>query len=392
MSYIVTDNRGETKRYIVVFKDPRTGKRRQKTAGVKKKDAVALQRRIDSEIINGTFEKYDNIYFSELAQKWLDEYVALRLKQTTITDYREVVRNHLDPFFGKYLLKNITIRQVQEYITQKTKEPLSARTVNKTVTALHTMFTYAIRHEYMAENPARYAVRPRQEKQEFAYLNQEEIKRFLEGASPDYFAFFATAVLTGARQGELIALRWKNIDLERGLVRIERSYNNLNGESDPKTRSGKRSIVISDELLKILKDHHAAVGGSPNDLVFQNGAGHHINHQNMMTREFYPALKRAGLPRMRFHDLRHTYAAILITMGENIKFIQRQLGHASLTITMDTYGHLLPEASNDFGKRLDTFIFSENVVDYGSKTPDTDEDGGQKRVDNRWTTHILGVN
>ena len=180
-------------------------------------------------------------------------------------------------------------------------------------------------------------------------------------------------MLTGARQGELIALRWKNIDLDRGIVRIERSYNKLNGESDPKTRSGKRSIIISDELLKILGDHRDAVGGSPSDLVFSNGAGNHINHQNMMTREFYPALKRAKLPHVRFHDLRHTYATILITMGENIKFIQKQLGHASLTITMDTYGHLLPEASNDFGKRFDTFIFSGKDEESGENPPDSYE-------------------
>jgi integrase len=385
MSYIAVDRRGKTTRYNVVFKDPRTGARRQKSAGSRKKDASALQRRIDAEIISGTFEKYDDIYFGEFAEKWLDESVALRLKATTISDYREIVKNHLDPFFGKYFLKNITIRTIQEYISLQTKQSISARTINKTVTALHTIFTYAVRLEYVAENPVRYAVRPRQTKQECAFLDQDEIRRFLEAASPEYYAFFATAVLTGARQGELIALRWRDVDLPRRLIHIEHSYNRLNGESDPKTKSGKRSIVISDELQRILKDHLAAVGGSHDDLVFGNRAGHHMNHQNMMTREFYPALKRAGLSRIRFHDLRHTYAAILITMGENIKFIQKQLGHASLTITMDTYGHLLPEASQDFGQRLDTFIFTDKVSESSgiSRHPEQELESGD--VDDVWT-------
>jgi len=114
-----------------------------------------------------------------------------------------MVKNHLDPYFGKFLLKNITIRVVQEYINQKVKEPLSARTVNKTVTTLHTMFSYAIRQEFMADNPVRYAVRPQAGQTGVRLPQPEEIKRFLNAASPDYFAFFATAVLTGASRASL---------------------------------------------------------------------------------------------------------------------------------------------------------------------------------------------
>lgn len=191
MSSIITDRRAKTYRYHVKFKDPRTGKWRQKTAGTRKKDAEALKVRIDSEIANGTFEKYEDIGFNEFAQKWLEESVSLRLKQTTISDYRQIVENHLDPFFGKDLLKNISIRLVQEYIGQKSNEAISPRTINKTVTALHTIFAYAVRLEYVRENPVRYAVRPRQTKKEFSYLDQEQIRRFLAASSPEYFPFFA---------------------------------------------------------------------------------------------------------------------------------------------------------------------------------------------------------
>jgi len=385
LSYIATDRRCKVPRYNVVFKDPKSGRRRQKAGGKRKKDAVALQRRIDSEIANGTFEKYDDISFSEMADKWLEESVSLRLKQTTITDYRQVVKNHLDPFFGKYLLKNISPRIVQEYISQKTKQSISPRTVSKTVTALHTIFAYAVRLEYVPANPVRSAVRPRQAKKEFGYLNQEQVQRFLNASSPGYFAFFAAAVMTGARQGELIALRWRDTDLKRGLIRIEHSYHRLNGESEPKTGTSRRTVIISGELINVLLDHHHKTGGNPDDLVFRNKVGNYINGQNMMTREFYPALKRAELPRMRFHDLRHTYAAILITMGENIKFIQQQLGHASLTTTMDTYGHLLPEVSHEFGQRLDSFLFSGNVVALPRESGDLAASRGSEGVDDVWT-------
>lgn len=316
MSSIVTDKRGKKYRYHVKYKDPRTGNWRTKAAGPRRKDAAALMVRMDSEIASGTFEKYEDIGFTEFAQKWLEESVSLRLKQTTIADYRQIVKNHLDPFFGKYLLKSISIRLVQEYIGRKTNQAISPRTVSKTVTALHTIFAYAVRLEYVRDNPVRYAVRPRQTKKEFAYLDQEQIRRFLAAASPEYFPFFATAVLTGARQGELIALRWRDVDLARRVIRIEHSYNRLNKEAEPKTKGSRRAILISDELAGILTTRLERSGGEPDELVFPNRAGNHISGQNMMTREFYPALERAGLPRIRFHDLRHTYAAVLITMGE----------------------------------------------------------------------------
>lgn len=385
MSFVTPDKRGKVIHYGVVFKDPVTGRRKQKAGGTRKKDAEALRRRIDSEIANGTFEKYDDIMFSEMAVKWLEESVAPRLKQTTVTDYQQIVKNHLDPFFGKYKLKSITVRLVQEYVSKKMEEPLSPRTISKTITALHTMFSYAVRMEYIAENPARYATRPRQVKTEHVYLDQEQLRRLLNATSPEYFALFATAALTGARKGELIALQWKDVDLNRGLIRIGRSYNPLNTQSDPKTQTSRRSIVISDELVRVLRAHKENVRESELDLVFPNKSGKYINRQNMMTREFHPALERAGLPPMRFHDLRHTYAAIVITMGENIKFIQKQLGHASLTITMDTYGHLLPEASHEFGERLDSFIFAGNVLTFPSKSDESAGIPESGDVDDVWT-------
>ena len=174
----------------------------------------------------------------------------------------------------------------------------------------------------------------------------------------------------------------KTVDLDRRVVRIEHSYNRLNKEAEPKTKGSRRAILILDELAGILKVHLERTGGKPDELVFRNKAGNHINCQNMMTREFYPALERAGLPRIRFHDLRHTYAAVLITIGGNV---QKQLGHASLTTIMDTYGHLLPEASIEFGSRLDSFLFTGNALTFPAIVEETGAADGQERVDNVWT-------
>jgi integrase len=383
MSYI-TSKPGKTgKRWQVVFQDPRTGKKRWKAAGSRRKDAEALKRRIDGEIAAGTFEKYTDISFNDFADKWLSDYAAIRLKASSRIDCEQVTRNHLKPFFGKYLLKNIAPGMVQNYISTKIKEGLSPRTVIKTVAILHEMFKHAIVWGYLRDNPTDHAEKPRLTRKEMAFLGREQVLKFLAASSPEYYPLFAAAVLTGARQGELLALRWQDVDLDRQAMFIRRTYHPTHGFSELKTRSGERSIVISSELVRILRLHKKRSNGNPEVLVFQNKAGNPINPQNMMTREFYPALKRADLPRIRFHDLRHTFAAIMIAMGENIKFIQKQLGHASITVTLDTYGHLLLEVSEGFGQRLDSFVFSSNVLQFPSPDLESENPEEPGEVDNR---------
>jgi integrase len=232
------------------------------------------------------------------------------------------------------------------------------------------MFKHAIRWGYLTDDPARFAEKPREAKKEMEYLTPDEVRRFLEAANPEFYPLFATAVLTGARQGEILALRRSDVDLKRRVMFIHRSYHPQYGFSEPKTKSGTRAIVISGELTMILDEYMEKNDRQPGDLVFQNKAGNPVDPQNMMTREFHPALERAGVKPIRFHDLRHTYAALIIALGENIKFIQRQLGHASLTTTMDTYGHLLPEVSEGFGDRLDSLLFQNNVVYFLKKRPE----------------------
>lgn len=358
MSYVTFKDRGNGKRYYVVFDDP-CGRRRWIKAGTRKKDADALKRRIDSEIASGTFEKHENIRFSEFADKWYADYVDLKLKETTKADYRQVIHKHLNPFFGNYLLKDISTRTVQNYVSRKARENLSPRTVNKTITILREILKHAVRWGYLGENPALYAEKLRQPKYEMLFLRPEDLRRLIEAASDKYRALFTTAAFTGARQGELLALTWADVDLEHKVINVKHSYNPLHGMSEPKTASAKRAISISDELVSVLTNHYHRTGGKPDELVFQNKSNKPINRQNLLTREFYPALHRAGLPKIRFHDLRHTYATFLISMGENIKFIQRQLGHANITTTLDTYGHLMTEAYDGFGSRFDTFVLRD---------------------------------
>jgi integrase len=164
------------------------------------------------------------------------------------------------------------------------------------------------------------------------FLTPDEVRELLDAADRDDYALLATACMTGMRQGELLALRWDDIDWRSGTIRVHRSV--YRGDFiDPKTAHSVRTIGMSKRLAAILMDHKVAAPYSPWDFVFCSKDGTPLDQANLYNRMFQPTLRRAGLRRIRFHDLRHTYASMLINQGENLKYVQSQLGHASITTT-----------------------------------------------------------
>ncbi len=366
MGYIASKRGKDGKpRYYAVYKD-RAGKRRWEAAGRYKKDAESLLKRRESEVRSGV--KPDDIMFSEFADKWLREYAAAHVKTRTLDHYESAIRMHLKPAFGEYRLKDICPEHVDIFKAAKLREGKAPATINKLLVILGAMMKRAVVWRYIRENPVQYVSRVKPNHREMDYLTPEEIRRLLDAASPEYRPLFAAAVLTGAREGELLALRWGDLDLERRILYIRRTYYPGHGFTEPKSASGRRAVKISPELGVILREHKEATGGRADDLIFGNGTGNPIDATNMLAREFRPALERAGLRQVRFHDLRHTYAALQTASDENFKFIQQQMGHASITTTMDFYGHLLPEASEGAGERLDALVFSRNVLHFPTRT------------------------
>ncbi len=366
MGYIASKRGKDGKpRYYAVYKD-RGGKRRWEAAGRYKKDAESLLQRRESEVRTGV--KPDDIIFSEFADKWLREYAAAHVRPRTFEDYKMAVGVHLKPFFGDLTLKEICPEHVDTFKAMKLREGKAPATINKQLVILGSMMKRAVVWRYIRENPVQYVSRVKQTRHEMDYLTPDEIRRLLEAASPDYVPVFATAVLTGARQGELLALRWGDLDLERRVLFIRRTYSPQHGFNEPKSERGRRAVKVTPVLAEILREHKEKTGGKAGDLMFTNRAGNPIDGTNLLAQEFHPTLERAGLRRVRFHDLRHTYAALQIALDENFKFIQQQMGHASITTTMDLYGHLLPEASEGAGERLDALIFSRNILDFPTRT------------------------
>ncbi len=323
-----------------------------------KKDAEKSLNQVISELDNGVYRKPTEIGFSKFAEKWLS-YKEPQLKPTTIKSYSEMVNQHIAPYFKERKLHRITQHDIDEYVAFKTKEgKLKNRTIGYHVTILKMMLKRAVIWEYIRVNPAQYTEKPKAERTEIEPLSSPEIQLFMENVNPMFYPFFLTAVLTGMRRGEILALRWSDINWATGYIRVRRSLS-LGIVQEPKSKHSIRSIVMAPKLIQVLRKHQLACKPSELDLVFPNRVGGLMDGRNMYQREFLAALRRAGLRKVRFHDLRHSYASILISQGENIKFIQNQLGHGSAQVTLDTYGHLMPQTNNGAAEKLEQSIFGD---------------------------------
>lgn len=236
-------------------------------------------------------------------------------------------------------------------------------TLRKILVSLGQILSYAVRHKYIDFNPLREAERPREQgKGEEAedknnILNPEQITAFLQHVpNQKHHTLFLTAIMTGARQGEILGLKWGDVDWESKQILIQRTFNKGRFFT-PKTKGSRRRIDLAPAVVRELKKWRLACPQNDLDLVFPSGSGGPINYSNMVRRHFLPALEGAGLLRIRFHDLRHSYASLLIDQGENLKYIQTQLGHSSPTVTLNVYTHLMKPTNQEAACRLENTIF-----------------------------------
>lgn len=225
--------------------------------------------------------------------------------------------------------------------------------------------TYACRRRFIDYNPGRDVEKPKgqskhKEEEKLNVLQPNQI-RLLKEKTPElkYRTLFVTAVMTGMREGELFGHKWSDIDWFSKQIHINRTYNHGHFY-EPKTKTSRRKIDLAPQLVSQLKEWQLACPKSELNLVFPNESGKPLSPINMVRRKFEPALEKAKIPRIRFHDLRHTFASILIDLGENPKYIQHQMGHSSIKITLDIYGHLMNDVNEEAASRLGEAIFGED--------------------------------
>ncbi len=339
------------------------GKRRLKTLpeGTTKTEARKELRKIEDQIERGTYLSRIQVpAFSDLAEDWL-EYRKANIRHSTFEQYRGHVVNHLNPYFGLTRVSKINFNAVEKFVSHQTTRGVSPPTSKKVLVTLGSILKYAVRKKLCESNPVREIEKPKSLKKKRAdFLNHLEIRALLDQITDQKFrTLVMLAILSGARQGELLGLKWTDIDWFNCQLHIRRSFNH-GRFYEPKSRSSLRAIDLGETTIAELKRWKIACPPSELDLVFPNNAGKPMSACSRFTRAFQAGLRTAGLRKIRFHDLRHTYASLLIDQGEHPKYIQTQMGHSSINITMDTYGHLMNPVNRDASKKLDIAIFGED--------------------------------
>ena len=329
------------------------GKRRYISGETK----TAVQRRLRELLADrdkGIAYDSENLTVGDYLDRWLDSMKG-SVRPRTWQRSEEVVRLHLKPTIGHHGLEKLNALQVQAVYSQKLEKGLSRRIVEIVHATLHKALKQAVRWLLVPRNVAEAATPPRQTRSEIAPLSREQARILLEAARGDRLeAFWVLAVTTGMRNGEMLALHWQDVDLDAGTVRVKRTV--WAGKvSAPKTRAGNRTIRLSKLAVAALKEHRLTTAKrQTSEWVFPSRAGTPLSVHNVYRRMWKPLLLRAGLPpTTRMHDLRHTCATLLLSRGVPVKVVSEMLGHASVSITLDTYSHVLPDMQESAARVMD---------------------------------------
>ncbi len=353
-------------RWVIDFYD-QYGKRRWKTLkeGATKKQARDELRDIEDKVSKGTYISSRKVPdFSKVSDSWL-KMKKPNLRHSTYDQYNGHVENHLKPYFGNIKITRINYDSVESFISHCYENKVTIPTLRKILINLGAIMTYACRKRYIDYNPVRDVEKPKgrsenKGEEELNILNPQQCKLLFEN-TPElkYKTLFMTAVLTGMRQGELFGLKWSDIDWFNRQIHVSRTFNH-GRFYEPKTKTSRRKIDLAPQLVKRLREWKLACPTSELELVFPNESGKPLSPINMVRRKFEPALTKANIKRIRFHDLRHGYASILIDLDENPKYIQNQMGHASINVTLDIYGHLMKTVNKEAANRLGNAIFEDD--------------------------------
>jgi integrase len=288
----------------------------------------------------------------EYLERWLES-TRGTVRERTWTRAEVDVRVHLKPTIGKIRLDRLNALQLQSLYRAKLDSGLSPRTVQIIHATLHKSLKQAVRWSLIPRNVAQSVDPPRVQKKELSPLDEEQVRKLLESAKDNKLeALYILAITTGMRSGELLGLQWGDLDLQTGTLQVKRTVFNGRIEA-PKTTKSRRSIKLTQTSIRALNEHPRT-----SEWVFCTRLGTSISYHNLHNRSWKPLLEKAGLPHKRFHDLRHTCATLLLTKGVHPKIVQEMLGHSSISITLDTYSHVLPNMQDKAVEAMED-IFSD---------------------------------
>lgn len=357
--------------------DPRTKKKVYKWFSHKTRhEAEAHLTQLLAQVQAGGGIPPTRLRLGEFLEQWLHDYAESHVSPTTLRTYQDIVRVHVIPALGHVPLSRLSPHSIQRYLSEKLREGrLSPTTLQHHYRILHEALGHAVRWGSLVRNPCELVDNPKRRHVEMRVLDEEQVRLFLAEAkrSSQYYCLYLTAILTGMRQGELLGLRWKDVDFTLETVSIQQTFYRLGKQAlfkEPKTQKSRRTVSLSPVLVEELRRLRNAQGdqrkrfGSAyqdNGLVFCQPNGMPLHGNNINRRDLKQILKRAGVPRIRFHDLRHSHASHLLKQGTNPKVVQERLGHSSPAFTLSVYSHVLPGMQNEAARRLEETLLGRKL-------------------------------
>jgi len=351
----------DTWKIVISMGSGADGKRRRHIETIHGRKSAA-QKRINELLVlkeKGIITPQVRITLAEHLRNWLAGYVATKCSPRTIDSYESICRVHIIPALGHYQLRQLQLNHqaIQEYYS-KAKETLTPRTVAKHHRLLSQALKYAVRQGYLVRNPCDLVDAPKWQSKPMRTLTEEEVSVFLEAASSSpYYPVYYAAVSTGLRQAELCGLRWRDLDLDSGSLSVNQVLYKRKGVSElrpPKTSHSRRQLKMTYKLGQYLRDykeiqetrywqvHDWQLINKPLPLdYFVFGSLNKPCSPSMLSHDFAKIAQGAGLKDVRFHDLRHTFASLMLMRGAPAKVISEALGHASVAFTLQTYAHVL---------------------------------------------------
>lgn len=306
--------------------------------------------------------------------RWLEDSQRQSVRPRTYERYEEVVRLHIIPMLGQHLLPKLSPHHVQSLYARQLDAGFSETTVHHVHNVLHKALKTAVKWGLVSRNVCELVDPPRKAHFEGQALTVEQARKLLTAARGHRMeALFHLELATGMRRGEIMGLKWQDINFEKGLVRVQRILSRVPSkmpgkgyiEAEVKTAKSRRSIVIAPFALEMLKQHRerqaierakAGDAWEDHDYVFCTAIGTHLNPTRDILAVLKSLLKKAELPDIRFHDLRHSVASLLFEENMHPKVVQEILGHSNISITLDVYSHMLPTMQSDAPGRLDNLL------------------------------------
>jgi integrase len=304
--------------------------------------------------------------------QWLERTAKPSVRPYTYHGYEVQVRVHIKPTLGRIPLDQLQPAHVQALISAKLEQGLAPKTVHYMYSTLRNALHQAMRWEYVTRNVAALVGGPRMERYEIQPFTREETHQFLDAIKGNRLeALYTVALTMGLRQGEALGLRWRDTDLEMGYIRVNKQLQRIDRKytlTELKTGRSRRTLAVPSALVGALREHKerqdaerviAGLAWHETDLVFARRNGSPLNG-SVVTHGFQELLERIGLPKRRFHDLRHSCATLLLAQGISPRVVMEVLGHSQIALTMNTYTHVLPELRREAADRMNDLMLQND--------------------------------